>query len=156
MVKSAKLHTSTPTTASLRLKPDGSCQGIRPVFRASGLPATTECRGGIGSAPTGWPITSTRPAPVERRAPRHHSSTAAASRLRARFCLLRALSGRSASRPATGRVTTLCQTGASSDSSGRSRARTSADRIGSPTIGPMPGLMSRTRPMARSGTTMSM
>jgi hypothetical protein len=41
------------------------------------LPATTECRGGIGSAPTGWPITSTRPAPAERRAPRRSSSAAA-------------------------------------------------------------------------------
>jgi hypothetical protein len=59
-------------------------------------------------------------------------------------------------RPATGRVTTLCQTGTSSDSSGRSRARSPADRIGSATIGPTPGLMSRPRPMASSGPTMSL
>jgi hypothetical protein len=45
-----------------------------PVFVAPRASGYDQVQAGIGVAPTGWPITSTRPAPAERRAPRRSSS----------------------------------------------------------------------------------
>ena len=80
VVKSAKFHTCSQTTASMRSKPDVHAHVFDPVFLAPGLRLRPSAgRPAYVSAPTGWPMTSTRPAPAEWRAPRRPSSTVAAS-----------------------------------------------------------------------------
>jgi hypothetical protein len=47
VVKSAKFHECSPTTASMRAKPDGSCQGIRPGIPGDRRVERDDCGGQI-------------------------------------------------------------------------------------------------------------
>jgi hypothetical protein len=136
VVKSAKFHTCSQTTASMRSKPDVHAQVFDPVFLAPGLrhdrvqagigvgadgvaddvDSASSC--GMAGAPTSFVNGRRQYAPIRhrhspRRSRRQRLSRISTCRivplrsttirLTPRFCLLGALSGRSAGRPSCGR-----------------------------------------------------
>jgi hypothetical protein len=139
-VKSAKFHTCSQTTASMRSKPDVHAQVFDPVFLAPGLrhdrvqagigvgadgvadDVDSASSSGMAGAPTSFvngrrqyaPTTSTLTAAVKTAKAQpnldvpYRPAQVDDNQATPRFCLLGALSGRSAGRPLAGVRTLAC------------------------------------------------